>query len=154
MVILKTLMLLALVVWVGGIIFFAFVVAPTLFHVLQPEQAGRVVSRSLTLLHWMGIVSAVIFLCCSLLYNRLKLARLRALMLVNVLVLVMLVLTLISQFGITPKMRILRELRVANTAPVSDNNEFDRLHTWSTRLEAGVLFLGLVSVGLTARRFS
>lgn len=147
-------MLLALVVWVGGIIFFAFVVAPTLFHVLQPEQAGKVVSRSLTLLHRMGIVSGVIFLGGSLLYNRLKFARVRALMLVNVLVGIMLVLTLISQLGITPRIRALRELRGPENTQVEADAEFNRLHTWSTRLEGGVLVLGIVVVGLTARRFS
>ena len=147
-------MLLALVAWVGGIIFFAFVVAPTLFHVLVPEQAGRVVSRSLTILHWMGVTCGVIFILCSLLYNRLKVDRLKPLMLVNVLVGIMLVLTLISQLGITPRIRGLRELRSSASAQVSDEAEFNHLHAWSTRLEGGVLFLGIVVVGLTARRFS
>src|SRR5262249_28717625 len=75
MLILRTFMLLTLVVWVGGIIFFAFVLAPTVFTVLPTtELAGNVVSRSLTVLHWMGIVSAVVFLICSLLYNRTRFA--------------------------------------------------------------------------------
>ena len=148
-------MLLALVVWVGGIIFFAFVVAPTLFHVLLPEQAGRVVGRSLTIFHWMGIASAVVFLFCSVFYSRLKYARFKAFTLANVLIALMLVLTLISQFGITPRMQALRaEIHSSqNTQPV-DNDEFNRLHAWSTRLEGGVLFLGLATVVLTARRFS
>jgi len=63
-------MLLALIVWIGGIIFFAFVEAPTLFTVLPTTKlAGDVVSASLTKLHWMGLGSGVIFLICSLLYN-------------------------------------------------------------------------------------
>jgi hypothetical protein len=33
------------------------------------------------------------------------------------------------------------------------SGQFDRLHAWSTRLEGGVLFLGLGVVILTARRF-
>jgi hypothetical protein len=32
--------------------------------------------------------------------------------------------------------------------------EFNRLHDWSTRTEGGVLFLGLVVVALSARRFA
>ncbi len=63
-------MLLALIVWIGGIIFFAFVLAPTLFGVLPTTKlAGDVVNATLTKLHWMGLVSGVIFLICSLLYN-------------------------------------------------------------------------------------
>ena len=147
-------MLLALVVWVGGIIFFAFVVAPTLFHALLPEQAGRVVGRSLTILHWMGIFSAMVFLFCSVFYSRLKYARFKAFTLANVLIVLMLVLTLISQFGITPRIRALRaELHPADSVQ-ADTSEFNRLHAWSTRLEGGVFFMGLVVIGLTARRFS
>lgn len=147
-------MLLALVVWVGGIIFFAFVVAPTLFHVLLPEQAGRVVGRGLTVLHWMGIISAVVFLFCSVLYSRLKYARFRAFGVANVLILIMLVLTLVSQFGVTPRIRALRTASHPVDSLQVDGSQFDRLHRWSTSLEGGVLILGVVVVGLTARRFS
>lgn len=151
---LRTLMLLALVVWLGGIIFFAFVAAPALFHLLAPEQAGRVVSRSLSALHWMGIVSGAVFLISSVIYDRVKYARLKAFAAANLLVAAMLVLTLISQFGITPRIRALRELRTAGNVQVSDNAEFNRLHEWSTRLEGGALVLGFVVVVATARRFS
>jgi uncharacterized membrane protein len=42
-------MLLALIAWIGGLIFFSFVLAPTVFTVLPSrEMAGNVVSRSLT----------------------------------------------------------------------------------------------------------
>src|SRR5215813_11109371 len=71
--ILRTLMLLALIVWIGGIIFFAFVVAPTLFTVLPTTQmAGDVVSVSLNRLHYIGLVAGVVFLICSLAYNWLR----------------------------------------------------------------------------------
>ena len=68
----------------------------------------------------------------------------------------MLALTLISQFGISPKMAALRasmgdidSVAVTNSARV----QFNALHAWSTRLESGVLLLGLAVVYLTARRF-
>src|SRR5262249_9127379 len=58
MAFLRFLMLLALIVWIGGIIFFAFVEAPTLFAILPTTRmAGDVVSASLAKLHWMGLVS-------------------------------------------------------------------------------------------------
>jgi uncharacterized membrane protein len=156
MTLLRAVMLLALVVWVGGIIFFAFVLAPTVFRVLPtPELAGNVVSRSLTILHWMGIISALGFLSCSLLYRQAKYARSKPFALVNLLVLIMLVLTLVSQFGIGPRMQILRgQMSRAQSPQDSLRVEFDNLHAWSTRLEGGVLFLGLIVVASTARRFS
>jgi uncharacterized membrane protein len=151
----KTLMLLALVVWIGGLVFFFFIAAPTAFLVLPSTTlAGNVVGRSLAALHWMGIASGVIFLVASLLYNRARFARVKPLLLVNVLVLIMLVLTLISQFAISPRVHQLRaQLPPPGAAPDAIQMEFNRMHIWSTRVETGVLVLGLGVVLLTARRF-
>jgi len=154
---LRALMLLALVTWIGGIIFFSFVLAPTVFTVLPTvELAGNVVSRSLTSLHWMGLVAGVIFLVASLAHNWKTHAQAKPFAASHILVLVMLVLTAISQFVITPRMRALRhEMRAMDNISHSDERrvEFDRLHAWSTRAEGGVFFCGLVVVVLTARRF-
>ena len=151
MSILRALMLLALIAWIGGIIFFAFVLAPTVFRVLPVSLAGNVVSPSLGILHWIGIVSAAVFLVCSLIYNQFKFSRPKPFAAVHILMVIMLALTLVSQFGITPRMHALRPQIEATPAA---RMEFDRLHAWSTRAEGGVLFLGLAVVVLTARRFS
>jgi uncharacterized membrane protein len=154
---LRFLMLLALIVWIGGIIFFAFVEAPTLFLVLPTTRmAGDVVSVSLTKLHWMGLISGAIFLICSLVYNQLKHARPKPFAASHIFIVLMLALTSISQFAITPRMRELRtNLQSSQNLAWNDPHrlEFDRLHEWSTRLEGGVLLLGIGVVGLTARRF-
>jgi uncharacterized membrane protein len=156
MAFLKFLMLLALIAWIGGIIFFAFVEAPALFTVLPSrEMAGSVVSRSLAALHWMGLVSGVVFLAASLLYNNMRHAQLKPLAAGHILVVLMLLLTAISQFAVTPRMRALRaEMKVIDNISFDDprREEFDRLHQWSTRLEGGVLLLGIGVVGLAARR--
>jgi uncharacterized membrane protein len=150
---LRLLMLLALIIWVGGIIFFAFVLAPTLFGVLPTTKlAGDVVNATLGKLHWMGLVSGVVFLVCSLLYNWQKHVQLRPFALSHIFIVLMLVFTVVSQFGITPRMRDLRSSPSLMESS-SGRDEFDRLHAWSTRLEGGVLFLGLGVVVLTARRF-
>jgi len=151
-------MLLALIVWIGGIIFFAFVLAPTLFGVLPTTKlAGDVVNATLSKLHWMGLVSGIVFLVCSLLYNWQKYVQLKPFALSHVFIVVMLVFTMVSQFGITPRMRQLRaemQNTTDNMLPTQRQRaEFDRLHEWSTRLEGSVLFLGLGVVILTARRF-
>jgi uncharacterized membrane protein len=146
-------MLLALIIWIGGIIFFAFVLAPTLFGVLPTTKlAGDVVNATLTKLHWMGLASGVVFLLSSLLYNWQKLVQLQPFMASHILMVLMLAFTLISQFGITPCMRELRS-NPTIMEMAGGRAEFDHLHVWSTRLEAGVLFLGLGVVLLTARRF-
>ena len=69
---LRFLMLLSLVTWIGGLIFFAFVLAPTAFQVLpNTHLAGNVVGRALGKLHWIAIISGIVFLASSLIYSRL-----------------------------------------------------------------------------------
>ena len=52
----RFLLILSLVVWLGGITFFSFVVAPALFAMLpNPQVAGAVVRVTLVRLHVIGI---------------------------------------------------------------------------------------------------
>jgi len=156
MAFLRFLMLLALIVWIGGIIFFSFVEAPTLFMVLPTTRmAGDVVSASLGKLHWIGLIAGTVFLVCSLLYEQLKQGKLHPLAARYVFVFLMVLLTAYSQFSITSRMRDLRvEMQSATNLAANDPRrlEFDRLHAWSTRVEGTVLFLGLGVVALTARK--
>jgi uncharacterized membrane protein len=158
MSVLRLLMLLSLIVWVGGLIFFAFVVAPSAFAVLPTRHlAGSVVSRTLGALHWMGIISGVVYLVCSLLDSRLRTGAAPPFALRNILIVLMLVCTLISQFAVTPRMHAIRAAVVEiDTVPVTDpaRVEFNALHVWSERLEKGVFLMGLGLVYLTARLFT
>jgi uncharacterized membrane protein len=151
---LRYLMLLSLIVWIGGLIFFAFVLAPTAFSVLPSRHlAGTVVGRSLGALHWMGIVSGIIFLASSILYSQLTKGSPQVFAARNILICLMLALTLISQFGIIPRMDTLRASIGGEIDSVPPDNparmQFDALHVWSTRVEGGVFLLGLVVVYLT-----
>src|SRR6266849_8022480 len=104
MTFLRFLMLLALTVWLGALIFFP-VVAQTAFTVLPSAYlAGLVVRGTLLTLHWMAFISGVVFLASSLIYNRTTRGTFQALGLSHVLVLAMLALTAISQFHIVPRM--------------------------------------------------
>jgi uncharacterized membrane protein len=154
---LRYLMLLSLIVWLGGMIFFAFVLAPTAFSVLPSRHlAGTVVGRSLGTLHWMGIVSGIVFLASSILYGRLTKGTAHVFAARHVLICMMLALTLISQFGIIPRMDTLRaSIGEIDAGPPNNpaRMQFDALHGWSTRIESGVFLLGLVVVYLTAASF-
>ncbi len=153
MSILRYLMFLSLVVWIGGLVFFAFVLAPTAFQVLpNTHLAGNVVGRALGKLHWIAIISGIVFLVTSLLYSRLTSGTAHLFAMRHVLIVLMLGLTLFSQFWIIPKMDTLRA-SVGDFAQVPLTNparvEFDKLHIWSTRVEGAVLILGLVVIYLT-----
>ena len=153
---LRFLILLSLVCWIGGLIFFAFVLAPTAFSVLPSTHlAGNVVGRALGKLHWIGLASGIIFLASSLLYSRLTDGTAHVFAARHVLLCLMLALTLISQLGIIPRMDTLRaSLGDVRSAPIDNPQrvQFDALHVWSTRVEGAVLLLGLAVVYLTAKQ--
>ncbi len=154
----RYLMLLSLVVWIGGLIFFSFVLAPTVFAVLPTRQlAGSVVSRSLGILHWMGITSGVVFAVASMIDSRTVNGVAEPFALRNLIIYAMIILTLVGMFGIASRMLILREqMNPIDAVPHDDARrvEFNRLHHWSTRVEGTVLVLGLALLYLTARRMS
>jgi uncharacterized membrane protein len=154
---LRFFMLLSLVVWIGGIVFFSFM-APTAFHVLPTRLlAGTLVGNLLTKLHWIAIVSAIVYLMSSLAYSRLTDGTAHVFALRHVLICGMLALTLVSQFWITPRMVTLRaQVATFDTAETLNQParvEFDALHAWSTRAEITVLLLGLVMIYMTAGVF-
>jgi hypothetical protein len=154
MSLLRYLMLLSLVVWIGGIIFFSLV-APTAFHVIPTRLlAGTLVGNLLAKLHWIGTICGLVFLISSIAYSQLMQGSTQVFAPRHLLVSVMLVLTLISQFVIIPRMATLR-VQVASfdtDATINDpaRVQFDALHVWSTRVESTVLLLGLVVIWLTA----
>src|SRR5438445_13848486 len=150
MPLLRYLMLLSLIVWMGGLIFFSFVVAPTVFSVLPARHlAGSVVSRSLSALHWIGIVSGIVFLVSSMIYARLATGSAHPLALRHILLYIMLALTLISQFGISPKMASLRASmgEIDSVSPTDAARvPFNALHVWTMRLGGALCRLGPVVV--------
>ena len=154
----RFLMLLSLVIWIGGLIFFAFVLAPTVFNpsILPTRQlAGNVVNRSLGILHVIGIGCGIVFAITSMIDSRVVNGAAHPFAFRHLLVYAMIILTLISVFAIGAKMQVLREqMVVIDEVPQNDARrvEFNRLHHWSTRLEGTVLLLGLGLLFLTARR--
>ncbi len=149
-------MFLSLTVWIGGIIFLSFVEAPTAFHVLPSRHmAGTVVGHSLGTLHWMGLFAGVVFLGSSMLLSSLTTGSAHPLAARHVLICLMLLMTVVSQFGISPKMATLRaQFGDIDTVPATDPGriQFDSLHVWSVRLEVAVLVMGIAALFCTARQ--
>jgi hypothetical protein len=158
----RYIMSLSLVAWVGGIVFFVSM-TPILFAVLPSRHlAGSVVSPALSRLHWIGMISGVLFLASSWAYSLITAGYARFWTPANVLVLLMLTLTCVSQFGLSPRLAKIRaETPIMDSAPADSapmdsappeaRVRFDALHQWSTRIEGGVLLLGLVAVYLVSK---
>lgn len=149
---LRVVQILSLVVWVGGLIFFAFVLAPVAFGRLpSTHEAGLVVGAALRELHWIGLGAGVVFLVAAgRLRARTDGARHGRWWLAPALVAGMMVLTAGSQWGILPRMEVDRAATGGDVAAVGPDTparvDFDRLHRLSERVEGGVLLLGLAAV--------
>src|ERR1051325_8864595 len=128
----RFLMLLSMVAWIGGLIFFSFVVAPALFSILPSrELAGAVGQRSLNALHWIGIGSALVFLIASTL-DALNRPGVQYGISRNILMTIALAITLVSQFGVTRTMaRLRRDMGTIDSGSACDprRGEFNRPHT-------------------------
>jgi len=155
--VLRALRLLVMVAWVGGLMFFAFAVAPTAFRLLpSAHDAGLVVGGTLRILHWIGLIGGGIFIIANAtLWFRAEVPARVGFASESVLTLIMLIITAYSQFSIIPRME--RD-RVAAGGQIETADvelparvHFERLHVLSERLEGGVLFLGLAVVLFLAR---
>lgn len=155
---LRALRLLTLVVWVGGIIFFAFVVAPVAFRNLpSPHEAGIVVRGTILVLHTIGLVCGGLFLVATLLLLRGATPNVKTNLIAQaILIFIMIAITEISQLAVLPPMEVDRaQAGGAIEAAPADNPariHFERLHILSERLEGAVLFLGLGVCLLMARK--
>ena len=145
----RALRLYAMVAWVGGLAFFAFVVAPVAFGSLaSAHEAGLVVGGTLRVLHGIGLMGGVLFcLATGWLWMRAMASARVGFRRELVLTGLMLVVTAYSQFRILPAMEVDRALAGGGVEAVSIDNaarvDFERLHRLSERLEGLVLFCGL-----------
>jgi len=144
---LRAIEFLGLSVWLGSDVFLSFVVAPGAFSVLASrDQAGALVGYSLTRMHWMGIVCGVVILVVRLVRTRSAsgLAAPAA-----VCVVLMMVLTVVSQAAVSPKMAALR-VRMGSIEATAAGSpllaEFGRMHRVSVGLESGVLLAGMAAL--------
>ncbi len=70
MSIVRFLYLLALGVWIGEVVFFSFVVAPSVFGVLPSAEAGRVVGAIFPRYYALGAGAGTVALVCALVLGR------------------------------------------------------------------------------------
>jgi len=148
----RTIEFLSLSLWLGSDVFLSFVVAPGAFGILASrDQAGAVVGYSLTRMHLGGIALGIVFLFVRMARTRTFASFTTPAALCVVL---MIVLTAISQYTVSAKMAALRGQMVSIQATAADSPllaEFSKLHTISVSLESGVLLAGFLAVYLMVR---
>jgi uncharacterized membrane protein len=153
--VLRTMEFLGLSLWLGSDVFLSFVVAPGAFSLLASrDQAGAMVGFALGRMHFIGVLCGVVVLLARLLRTRtfVSLAAPAALC-----VALMIVLTVVSQRAVSPKMAALRTQMGSIQATAANNPlrvEFDRLHQRSVMLESGVLLAGFAAMYLLVRELA
>jgi Domain of unknown function (DUF4149) len=149
---LRTIEFLCLSLWLGSDVFLSFVIAPGAFRILASrDSAGAMVGYALWWMHMIGVVCGIAILLARLLRTRAigSLATPLALCVV-----LMIVLTVVSQHAVSPKMAALRVQMGSIQATTADNpllSEFSRLHRISVSLESGVLLAGLAAIYLMVK---
>lgn len=153
-IVLQSLRLLSMALWVGGIAFFAFVLAPIAFGRLpNPHMAGIVVGGTLVLVHRIGLACGLVFLfATAILQLRRKeehdLPKLFQMCLTSV----MLIATSYSQFHILPRMERDRSVASGDINSASTNNpgrlDFEKQHALSEKVEGLVLLCGVLVIFL------
>jgi uncharacterized membrane protein len=154
---LRTIESLALSLWLGSDVFLSFVVAPGAFHLLGPsgrDQAGAIVGYAIYRMHFIGVACGIVFLLTRLVRTR-AFAGLVAP--ATLCIFLMIILTVVSQHVVSPKMAVLRTQMGSIQATTADSPllaEFNRWHQVSVRLEGGVLLAGLAAMYLIVRELT
>jgi len=144
----KTLFWLALAVWLGEIVFFSFVVAPSVFGVV-PEVAGQVVGAIFPRYYALGAGAGVIALVAAAALRGATSAT-RSWSAIVAMLVVMLVATLYAGRVIEPRARALRPQLHTEPVDVAVRAEFDRIHRRAVQLNGAVLLLGIVTLCVAA----
>ncbi len=148
--ILRAIEILGLGLWLGSDVFLSFVVAPGAFRILASrDQAGAMVGFGLWWMHMIGVVCGIAILLARVVRTRTfaSLATPAALCVV-----LMILLTVVSQHAVTPKMAALRVQMgsiQAFQAKMADSPllaEFSKWHRISVALESGVLLAGMAAM--------
>lgn len=154
-ILLRSLLSLALVIWLGAELFLP-VVAATVFRALALEThvAGAIVGSLLRTIHLLGLVCGVVALTVLSAAPAWGLERSRAVLAAMLLLVAMLTATAYSQFVVTPAMERnrIRAGGAIDKAAESDPARigFNRLHKQSVRVETLVMLLGVATVVLVA----
>lgn len=152
---LRVIEFLGLSLWLGSDVFLSFVVAPGAFRILSSrDQAGAMVGYSLNAMHIGGITCGCVIVLARLLRTK-TFASLTAP--AALCVVLMIVLTSISQSTISTKMAALRMQMGSIQATSPDSPllaQFGRLHAISVSLESGVLLAGIAAMYLMVRELT
>ncbi len=145
--------LLTLVVWFGGMIFFSFIAAPSIFSILPKETAGDVVGDIFPKYFLIGYISSLLLLGTLLWLGR---GQLKAVIAPLLIIAVMTCLTFYSGLIIGSKARsIKQEIRQTSEETKKEvlRKAFKKIHGVSMMLNASAIILSLIYLAFLPKIF-
>jgi hypothetical protein len=145
---------LTLAVWMGALAGFAFIFAPTAFHIVSDlDQFALLTATVLQKLTWLGFICGTLAIVSALVRARDEAERPLAVIRV-LLLLVMLALAWIESAAVVPHMQAVASSFGAslNAIPKDDPRmvRYDGLHRQSSWIYGALFLLGLVTIALAA----
>ena len=141
--------LLALVVWLGGMVFFTAIVAPVVVKLLPQVEAGRFVAGIFPRYYIMGYVAGAVSLVLALYFTVRGQPRLLW-SLASLALAAGLALTIYAGGIVRPQIDSIRTVTEEQNPDPVKRAEFDRLHRLSVMLNGGVMLLNLAAILATA----
>jgi len=151
-VVLRFIYLLSIALWLGGMAFFSFIAAPSIFKALPREEAGKVVSDIFPKYYWQGMICGAIALVTSVALGMRD--RWNMLLIVRTIIIgVMVIGILYAVVILQPKVQAVKA-QITSFESLTPTDplrlEFGRLHGRSFSVNAAVLLLGVIVVFITA----
>ena len=141
--------LLAIVCWLGGMVFFTAIIAPVVFKLLPIADAGKLVAGLFPRYYILGYIAGTIGLALAIYFTVERQPKLwwglSALALA-----VALGLTMYAGAIIRPQVTAIRTVVEDQNPDPARKAEFDRLHRLSVMLNGGVMLLNLAALVTTA----
>jgi hypothetical protein len=149
---LRTVEFLALGLWLGSDVFLSFVVAPGAFRILASrDSSGAIVGYTLWWMHMIGVICGVVLLAARLVRTASPMSLVKPAALS---VMAMIVLTVVSQHAVSPRMAELR-VKMGSIEATKEGSpllaEFGKWHRVSVILESGVLLAGVAGMWFMVR---
>lgn len=150
MTIVKFIHIMSLVVWIGGIIFFSFFAAPSIFKVLDRELAGDVVGNIFPKYWLIGYICSPIALGTLIFLAKYSTASVGIRI---VLLSVMLITVFFTGLAIGSKAKKIKaEMRATEDVVKKEEirKHFGKIHGISIMLNMAVLLMGIATIFITA----
>ena len=147
----KYIHLLTLIVWFGGMIFFSFIAAPSIFSILPKETAGDVVGDIFPKYFLIGYISSLLLLGTLLWLGR---GQLKTVIAPLSIIAVMTCITFYSGLIVGTKARSIKQ-QIRQTSEETKKEDlrkaFKKVHGVSMMLNVSVIILSLIYVAFIAK---